>query len=182
VPYYPGPGLGGHCIPIDPFYLTWKAREYGVNTRFIELAGEVNAAMPDYVVSRLIEALNSQRKSLNGSKVLLVGLAYKADVDDIRESPTFVLLDKLHGLGSELSYYDPYVPVIGPTREHVNWQGMRSVVWNEETLRGFDAAVIVTAHRAVDYAQLAAWCDCIVDTRNILNSSAADAGQRVWKA
>src|SRR5438094_1593403 len=123
MPFYPGPGLGGHCIPIDPFYLTWKAREYGHNTRFIELAGEINTAMPDYVVRRLTEALNSQRKPLNGSKILLIGLAYKGDVDDIRESPAFVFLDKLAALGAEVDYYDPYVPVIGPTREHANWRG-----------------------------------------------------------
>jgi len=168
--FYPGPGLGGHCIPIDPFYLTWKARQYGKHTRFIELAGEINTAMPDYVVSRLIEALNARRKSINGSKVLLLGLAYKANVDDTRESPTFVLLDKLRALGAEPAYYDPHVPVIGPTREHADWQGVRSIDWNEATLRAFDAVVIVTAHSNVDYDQLASWCDCIVDTRNVYGS------------
>src|SRR2546430_835020 len=117
MPFYPGPGLGGQCIPIDPFYLTWKARQFGKHTRFIELAGEINTAMPDYVVARLIEALNARRKPINGSKILLLGLAYKANVDDTRESPTFVLLDKLRALGAEPAYYDPHVPVIGPTRE-----------------------------------------------------------------
>src|SRR5438876_9161710 len=116
--FYPGPGLGGHCIPIDPFYLTWKAREYGQNTRFIELAGEVNTAMPEYVVHRVIEALNARRKPANGSRVLALGLAYKADVDDMRESPTFRLLDLLKGRGAEVAYYDPFIPIIGPTREH----------------------------------------------------------------
>ena len=182
MPFYPGPGLGGHCIPIDPFYLAWKAREFGKHTRFIELAGEINTAMPDYVVQRLTEALNANRKSVNGSKVLLVGLAYKADVDDIRESPSFVLLDKLHALGCELSYYDPHVPEIGPTREHLRWRSLRSVEWNEQKIKSFDAAVIVTAHTATDHEQLAAWCPCIIDTRNVLKELRATAGKRVWKA
>ena len=177
MPFYPGPGLGGHCIPIDPFYLTWKAREFGKHTRFIELAGEINTAMPDYVVSRLIEALNATKKSVNGSKVLLVGLAYKADIDDMRESPTFVLMERLSALGAEVSYHDPHIAVIGPTREHSRWQGTRSVEWNEETIRGFDAAIIVTAHREVNYRELAAFCDCIVDTRNVVPGN-----PHVWKA
>jgi UDP-N-acetyl-D-glucosamine dehydrogenase len=179
MPFYPGPGLGGHCIPIDPFYLTWKAREFGKHTRFIELAGEINTAMPEYVVQRLTQALNAKCKSVKGSKVLLVGLAYKPNVDDMRESPTFVLLDKLHALGAELSYYDPHVPEIGPTREHKQWQGVRSIDWNEETVSAFDAAIIATAHAATDHAQLAAWCPCIVDTRNVLLGSNATG---VWKA
>ena len=180
MPFYPGPGLGGHCIPIDPFYLTWKAREFGQHTRFIELAGEINTHMPDYVVQRLTEALNAKRRSVNGSRILLVGLAYKADVDDMRESPTFVLMDKLDALGAEVAYHDPHVPVVGPTREHGRWQGMRSVAWEEGVLRGFDAAVIVTAHAAVDHAGLADWCDCIIDTRNVLK--ARPASGRVWQA
>src|SRR5437016_10135813 len=129
MPFYPGPGLGGHCIPIDPFYLTWKAREYGHNTRFIELAGEINTAMPAYVVNRTIEALNHHRKPLNGSRILIVGLAYKANVDDMRESPAFHLLDLLRARGAETAYYDPHIAVIGPTREHGNWQGFKSVSW-----------------------------------------------------
>jgi UDP-N-acetyl-D-glucosamine dehydrogenase len=181
MPFYPGPGLGGHCIPIDPFYLAWKAREFGKHTRFIELAGEINTSMPDYVVQRLTEALNCQRKPLNGSKILVVGLAYKADVDDIRESPAFVFLDKLAALGAEVAYYDPHVPVIGPTREHPNWRGHSSVEWNEKTIRSFDAAVTVTAHKAVNYNQLATWCNCIVDTRNILKGSAIKR-QGIWEA
>jgi nucleotide sugar dehydrogenase len=115
MPFYPGPGLGGHCIPIDPFYLTWKAREYGQNTKFIELAGEINTAMPQYVVNRLADALNSQRKAINGSKVLIVGLAYKPNVDDERESPSYVLMDLLKHRGAEVAYYDPYVPVVRPS-------------------------------------------------------------------
>jgi UDP-N-acetyl-D-glucosamine dehydrogenase len=168
MPFYPGPGLGGHCIPIDPFYLSWKAREVGKATRFIELAGEINTAMPGYVIQQLIRALNSQAKALNGSKVLLVGLAYKADVDDMRESPTFVLMDNLEELHAKTAYYDPHIPQIGPTREHGVRQGMRSVEWDEQTLRGFDAAVVVTAHSSVDYGQLGEWCPCIIDTRNVM--------------
>lgn len=124
--FYPGPGLGGHCIPIDPFYLTWKAREYGVHTRFIELAGEVNRGMPDYVIHRTMEALNSRGKSVKGSRILLMGLAYKSNVDDMRESPTFALMDGFKRLGAEVSYFDPHVPVVGPTREHMEWAGQNS--------------------------------------------------------
>ncbi|HYV25960.1 MAG TPA: nucleotide sugar dehydrogenase, partial [Candidatus Eisenbacteria bacterium] len=168
MPFYPGPGLGGHCIPIDPFYLTWKAREYGKQTRFIELAGEINTAMPEYVVSRITEALNARQKAVNGSRVLLLGLAYKPDVDDLRESPTFVLMDLLKARGAEVAYYDPHIPVIRPTREHSHWTGIKSVSWNRETVSSFDAVVISTAHRAVNYQELAEWADCIVDSRNAM--------------
>lgn len=181
MPFYPGPGLGGHCIPIDPFYLTWKAREYGQATRFIELAGEVNTAMPDYVVSRVIEALNARRKALNGSRVLIVGLAYKADVDDDRESPSYVLLEKLKGKGAILGYYDPYVPVIRPTREHPQWAGTQSIAWTKESVGAFDCALISTAHKKVDYRQLADWSELIVDTRNAMAGIPAASGQ-VWRA
>ena len=116
--FYPGPGLGGHCIPIDPFYLTWKAREYSQNTRFIELAGEINTAMPMHVINRTAEALNARRKAVNGSRVLVIGLAYKPNVDDERESPSYTLMNLLKERGAEPAYYDPYVPVIRPTREH----------------------------------------------------------------
>src|SRR3954470_18520775 len=126
MPFYPGPGLGGHCIPIDPFYLTWKAREYGKNTRFIELAGEINTAMPEHVVARVAEALNDSAKSVKGSKILLVGLAYKPNVDDERESPSYLLMSLLADRGAEVEYYDPYVPVIKPTREHSRWAGKKS--------------------------------------------------------
>jgi UDP-N-acetyl-D-glucosamine dehydrogenase len=167
-PFYPGPGLGGHCIPIDPFYLTWKAREFGVHTRFIELAGQINRSMPEYVVHRTMVALNGQGKAVKGSRVLLLGLAYKADVDDMRESPTFELLDRFAALGAELSYYDPHIPEIGPTREHAHWQGMRSVDWSERTIRSHDCAVIATHHQAYDLSQLAAWAPLIIDTRNAM--------------
>ena len=167
-PFYPGPGLGGHCIPIDPFYLTWKAREFGVHTRFIELAGQVNRAMPEYVVDRTMRALNDHGKPVKGSRILLLGLAYKADVDDMRESPTFELLDRFAALGATVSYYDPHVPLIGPTREHARWQGTPSQPWSEETIRQQDAVVIATNHRATDLNQLAAWAPLIIDTRNAM--------------
>ena len=181
MPFYPGPGLGGHCIPIDPFYLTWKAREFEKHTRFIELAGEINTAMPDYVVNRVGEALNSRRKPLKGSKVLILGLAYKPDVDDDRESASYRLLDKLRERGADVAYYDPYVPVIGPTREHPHWAGTKSVTWDRDTVAGFDAVVIATAHKAVSYDELAEWAQCIVDTRNTM-ANVARAGGKVWKA
>jgi UDP-N-acetyl-D-glucosamine dehydrogenase len=181
MPFYPGPGLGGHCIPIDPFYLTWKAREYGQNTRFIELAGEVNTAMPEYVVHRVADALNSRRKALNGSKVLIVGLAYKPNVDDHRESPSFVLMDLLHKRGAAVAYYDPYVPAIGPTREHPHWAGTKSVAWNRKTVAGFDLVLIATNHASINYNKLAGWAPLIVDTRNAMVKVQTKPGQ-VWKA
>jgi len=179
--FYPGPGLGGHCIPIDPFYLTWKAREYVQNTRFIELAGEINTAMPEYVVNRAGEALNAQKKAINGSKVLIVGLAYKADVDDDRESPSYVLLNLFQQRGAEVAYYDPYVPVIRPTREHPHWAGMKSVAWNKETLGSYDVVLIATKHASVNYRELGEWSRCIVDTRNAMSGIPLKQGQ-LWKA
>lgn len=170
MPFYPGPGLGGHCIPIDPFYLTWKAREYGQATRFIELAGEINTSMPQHVIHRLSDALNKRRKPLNGSKILIVGLAYKANVDDDRESPAYTLLDMLNNAGAEPAYYDPYVPVIKHTREHPHWAGLRSVDWTCETLASFDAALIVTAHGNINYTELVEWSKLVVDTRNATRS------------
>jgi UDP-N-acetyl-D-glucosamine dehydrogenase len=181
MPFYPGPGLGGHCIPIDPFYLTWKAREYGQSTRFIELAGEINTAMPEYVVHQVIEALNARGKAANGSRVLTIGLAYKADVDDMRESPTFHLLELLKRRGAEAAYYDPYIPVIGPTREHAEWRGVKSVEWDRQTIRSFDVTLISTAHKRVNYQELAEWSDTIVDTRNAMAGVKTKPGQ-VWKA
>lgn len=179
--FYPGPGLGGHCIPIDPFYLTWKAREYGQHTRFIELAGEINTAMPEFVVNRVGEALNVQRKPVNGAKVLVLGLAYKPDVDDDRESPSYTLLDLLKKRGAEVAYYDPHVPVIRPSREHSHWAGTKSVPWTEASIGGYDVALIATNHRVVDYQQLAQWAHCIVDTRNAMATVPTKPGQ-VWKA
>ncbi|HXB58881.1 MAG TPA: nucleotide sugar dehydrogenase [Candidatus Acidoferrales bacterium] len=179
--FYPGPGLGGHCIPIDPFYLTWKAREYSQHTRFIELAGEINTSMPMYVVNRTAEALNARRKAVNGSRVLVVGLAYKPNVDDERESPSYTLMELLKERGAEVAYYDPYVPVIRPTREHAHWTGTRSVEWNQKTVESFDATIIATNHQAINYQELAAWSSCIVDTRNAMSGIKAKEGQ-VWKA
>jgi UDP-N-acetyl-D-glucosamine dehydrogenase len=181
MPFYPGPGLGGHCIPIDPFYLTWKAREYVQSTRFIELAGEINTAMPNYVVTQAAAALNAVRKSVNGSNILILGLAYKADVDDDRESPSYVLMDLFKERGASVSYYDPYVPVIKPTREHPHWAGVKSVGWDAPTLKACDLVVIATKHKAVNYNELAQWASCIVDTRNAMASIKTRAGQ-VFKA
>ncbi len=181
MPFYPGPGLGGHCIPIDPFYLTWKAREYGRNTRFIELAGEVNTSMPEYVVMKVAEALNAHKKPVNGSTVLLLGVAYKPNVDDDRESPSYVLMDLLKRRGARVGYYDPYIPVIKPTREHPHWAGLRSVAWSPEILQSFDLILIATDHGSVDYQELARHARCIVDTRNAM-AGIDTRPEQVWKA
>jgi UDP-N-acetyl-D-glucosamine dehydrogenase len=181
MPFYPGPGLGGHCIPIDPFYLTWKAREYGQHTRFIELAGEINTSMPQYVVNRVADALNDRSKSLKGSKVLVLGIAYKADVDDDRESPSYVLMDLLTKRGVQVSYYDPHIPVIRPSREFGHWAGTKSVSWTKEVIGSFDAVLISTQHAAVNYQELAKYADCIIDARNAMVAIKTKPGQ-VWKA
>ncbi|HKI69356.1 MAG TPA: UDP binding domain-containing protein, partial [Verrucomicrobiae bacterium] len=174
-------GLGGHCIPIDPFYLTWKAREYGQHTRFIELAGEINTAMPEYVVHQVADALNEQQKAVKGSSVLILGLAYKPNVDDERESPSYVLMDLLQRRGASVAYYDPHVPVIRPTREHAHWAGTKSVAWNRQTIGGFDAVLIATNHASIKYEELASWAKCIIDTRNAMCGVSTRPGQ-VWKA
>lgn len=179
--FYPGPGLGGHCIPIDPFYLTWKAREYEQHTRFIELAGEINTAMPDYVVHRIAEALNESQKSIKGSSILVIGLAYKPNVDDERESPSYVLMEKLRVRGAKVAYHDPFVPVIKPTREHQHWAGTESVGWSRDLIRGFDLVLIATNHACVNYQELADWAPVIVDTRNAMAGIATRPGQ-LWKA
>ena len=180
--FTPGPGLGGHCIPIDPFYLTWKAREFQENTRFIELAGEINTHMPQYVVEQTSKALNTHKKAVNGSKILLVGLAYKPNVDDMRESPTFELFHLLEELGADIAYYDPYIPTIPPTREHAHYTGKQSIEWNQATVAGFDAVLISTDHSDIDYAQLAEWSDCIIDTRNAMKSVTPKNGKHIFKA
>ena len=181
--FYPGPGLGGHCIPIDPFYLTWKAREYGVHTRFIELAGEINNSMPHWVVQRTMEALNGRSKSVQGSRILLMGLAYKENVDDMRESPTFDLMDELADLGAEVAYYDPHIPEIIPTREHARWTGTKSVEWTPETIAGFDCILIATNHRVFDLAGLLESAELVVDTRNaIAKAGLTPADGQVVKA
>ncbi len=173
MPFYPGPGLGGHCIPIDPFYLTWKAREYAVPTRFIELAGEVNANAPRAVIEALVEALSArQHKSLNGARVLLLGMAYKKNVDDMRESPSLAILEMLEARGARVEFYDPHIPVIPMTREHAPLAGRTSVKWQRETISAFDAALICTDHDAVDYEALAQWVPLVVDTRNAMRGVA----------
>jgi UDP-N-acetyl-D-glucosamine dehydrogenase len=179
--FTPGPGLGGHCIPIDPFYLTWKAREVEKYTRFIELAGEVNTTMPQYVVDRTLKALNSRKKAINGSSILLIGLAYKPNVDDDRESPTYKLMDLFNGYGAEVSYYDPYVPVIKPSREHAHWAGKKSIEWNKKTIQEFDAVLISTNHSNINYNELADWAELIIDTRNAMNGISSD-DNKIWKA
>ncbi|KKX25753.1 nucleotide sugar dehydrogenase [Rhizobium sp. LC145] len=168
MPFYPGPGLGGHCIPIDPFYLTWKSREFDQPTRFIELAGEINTAMPRHIVSKLAEALDVHRgMALSRSNVLIVGLAYKKNVPDIRESPSLRLIELIEARGGRTSYYDPYVHEIPPTREHADLRGRRSINWNEETIAGFDAVLIATDHDCIDYVSLEKWSPLIIDTRNV---------------
>jgi UDP-N-acetyl-D-glucosamine dehydrogenase len=164
--YQPGPGLGGHCIPIDPFYLTWKAREYGVHTRFIELAGEVNSAMPDYVMAKLSAALNDRYKPLKGSKVLVLGIAYKRNVDDMRESPSVILMEKLRDAGAEVSYSDPHVPVFPETREH--HFDLASVPLTEENIGHFDCLLLATDHDQFDYDLLARKAALVIDTRGRL--------------
>ncbi|WP_430452805.1 nucleotide sugar dehydrogenase [Rhodopirellula europaea] len=180
--FYPGPGLGGHCIPIDPFYLTWKAREFGVHTRFIELAGEINRAMPTHIVRRCADALNQNKKALNGSKVLLVGLAYKPNVDDDRESPSYELLDRLTSQGAEVDYHDPYVPVIRPSREHSHWAGKPSVAWDQATIQNYDLVLISTWHDCLDIHELAQWSKFIVDTRNATAKLPPEQQTKVLKA
>jgi UDP-N-acetyl-D-glucosamine dehydrogenase len=181
MPFYPGPGLGGHCIPIDPFYLTWKAREYGKHTRFIELAGEINTAMPENVVHCVADALNTRNKAVKGSRVLILGLAYKPNVDDERESPSYILMDLLSKRGAKLEYYDPYVPVIKLTREHSHWAGKKSVEWDRTIIESFVVVLIATDHSCVTYQDLAEWAHCIVDTRNAMSGTHVRPG-KVWKA
>jgi len=162
-PYYPGPGLGGHCIPIDPFYLTWKAREYGVHTRFIELAGEINSAMPDYVVNKVILALNEAEKPVKGSRILVLGIAYKKNVDDMRESPSVELMMKLAGLGAEIAYSDPHIPVFPKIRKcHFD---LSSVELAPETLAEYDCVLLATDHDRFDYDMIGRHARLIVDTR-----------------
>lgn len=163
VPYYPGPGLGGHCIPIDPFYLTWKAREYGVNTRFIELAGEVNSSMPDYVISKVAAGLNQQQKSVNGSRILVLGIAYKKNVDDMRESPSVFLMEKLRDLGAVVDYSDPHIAKFPKMREH--HFDLSSVTIDANTIAGYDCILLATDHDKFDYALIKTHAKLIVDSR-----------------
>ena len=162
--FHPGPGLGGHCIPIDPFYLTWKAREFEFQTKFIELAGEINTQMPYYVVQRTMEALNGRKKALNGSRLLVLGAAYKKDVDDLRESPSLRVMALLQRAGAEVTYHDPHVPRVEAT--HGLAGVMRSVPLTEQALSGADAVLILTDHTGIDYAQVVQRAVLVVDTRN----------------
>jgi UDP-N-acetyl-D-glucosamine dehydrogenase len=164
-PYFPGPGLGGHCIPIDPFYLTWKAREYGLHTRFIELAGEINSDMPHWVIGKLADALNDRGRSIKGTKVLVLGIAYKKDVDDMRESPSVELMEILRDKGADLSYSDPHVPVFPTMREHRF--DLRSVALTAETVASFDVVLLATNHKAFDYAMIQQNAKLILDTRGV---------------
>jgi UDP-N-acetyl-D-glucosamine dehydrogenase len=165
VPYYPGPGLGGHCIPIDPFYLTWKAREFGVHTRFIELAGEINHSMPDYVVVKTERALNARSQSLRGSRILILGIAYKKNVDDMRESPSVELIEKLGKLGARVDYADPHIPVFPHIRR--GRYDMKSVPITAASLKKYDAVLLATNHDAFDYKLIAKNAKLIVDTRGV---------------
>lgn len=165
VAYYPGPGLGGHCIPIDPFYLTWKAREYGVHTRFIELAGEINASMPSYVMKKIVMGLNKHKKSINGARILVLGAAYKENVDDMRESPSLVLMDKLQRHGATVEYSDPHVPEIPQMREHAFHFHQKHTVLTPEVVASFDAVVLSTAHKAFDYPMILKNAKLMIDTR-----------------
>ena len=174
-PFYPGPGLGGHCIPIDPFYLSWKARQYGLTTRFIELAGEVNVSMPRYVITRLMECLNEKSKALNGAKVLVLGMAYKKDVDDMRESPSLELIELLKHHGAKVDYNDPHIPVVPMTREHPQFAGMKSVPLTPANLKKYDAVLISTDHTKYDYNAIVKDAKLVIDTRNACKNVKARA-------
>ena len=169
--FYPGPGLGGHCIPIDPYYLSWKAKQSGFDPRFIELAGHINGGMPHYVVDKVAEALNTKRKAINGSKILIAGVAYKRDIDDLRESPALDVMGLLHSRGATITYADPYVPEID-ARE---WSGrvpLKAVNVSRGSFAAYDCIVVVTDHQAFDYTGMVAEADLIVDTRNAIKTSA----------
>jgi UDP-N-acetyl-D-glucosamine dehydrogenase len=163
-PFYPGPGLGGHCIPIDPFYLAWKAKEYDFSTRFIQLAGEINVSMPYYVIEKTVEALNNQKKSLNGSRIMVLGIAYKKDIDDDRESPGYAIMKMLLEKGAVVTYNDPWIPKLQPTRKY-DFQ-MSSTPITPEVLAEMDAMIIVTDHSDYDFAEIAKHSNLIIDTRN----------------
>lgn len=167
VPYWPGPGLGGHCIPIDPFYLTWKAKEFGITTRFIELAGEVNSNMPDWVVSKVQDGLNDQEKSIKGSRILVLGIAYKKNIDDMRESPSVRLMELLQMKGALIDYSDPYLPTFPRMREH--YFDLESIPISAESISAYDCVLIATNHDAFDYELIQKHANLIVDTRGVFN-------------
>ena len=166
--FYPGPGLGGHCIPIDPFYLTWKAKEFGHHTRFIELAGEINHAMPGFVVRRLTEGLNGFGKAMRGAKVMVLGIAYKPDVDDVRETPAAEIVTQLRELGADVTYHDPHVPVFPQMRRYPGDFELRSVPLTEAAVAAADAVLVVTHHAAIDWDLVARSAKIVVDTRNVM--------------
>ena len=168
MPFYPGPGLGGHCIPIDPFYLSWKAHEFNYNCRFIELSAEINSFMTEYVVNKVAEGLNELEKPINKSDILIIGVAYKADVDDDRESASYVIMNKLVNKGALINYYDPYIPQIKSKRDYPEWTGLKSIKWEEKKVKSFDIVVILTNHSKIHWEELARWANCIVDTRNAI--------------
>jgi UDP-N-acetyl-D-glucosamine dehydrogenase len=173
--FYPGPGLGGHCIPIDPFYLTWKAREFDISTRFIELAGQINTAMPRYVIARLAEALDRQTgRGLNGARILLIGMAYKKNVDDTRESPALKLTELMEERGTRVDYHDPHVPEIPHTREHPEFAGRKSVELSAANLANYDAVLIATDHDDVDWPHVVAQSKLVIDTRNVCGKIESD--------
>jgi UDP-N-acetyl-D-glucosamine dehydrogenase len=169
--FYPGPGLGGHCIPIDPYYLSWKAKQSGFDPRFIELAGHINGGMPHYVVDKVAEALNTKRKAINGSKILIAGVAYKRDIDDLRESPALDVMGLLHARGASITYADPYVPEID-AREWSGRIALKAVNVSRGSFGAYDCIVVVTDHKAFDYTGMVAEADLIVDTRNAIKTSA----------
>jgi len=181
MPFYPGPGLGGHCIPIDPFYLTWKAHEYDCPTRFIEIAGEINTSMPFYVVQELMNALNEQGKALKNSRILLMGLAYKKDVGDYRESPSLKLLEILNGKAKSVDYHDPFIPVLGETRDYGEFAGIRNVELTPESIASYDAVLIATDHSSIDYDELVRHARLVVDTRNATRN-VREGRERIYKA
>ncbi|HLA83883.1 MAG TPA: nucleotide sugar dehydrogenase [Thermoguttaceae bacterium] len=178
--FYPGPGLGGHCIPIDPFYLSWVARKYGMTTRFIELAGEINTSMPDYVVRRVIDSLNEQGKPLNGSKICVLGVAYKKDVDDDRESPSFALMKMLRDGGAKISYHDPHISAIRKSRHH-DFSGLKSETLTPEFLAGLDCVLVATDHSSVDYDSVVRHAPLVVDSRNA-TKNVAKGREKIRKA
>src|ERR1039458_2304563 len=182
MPFYPGPGLGGHCIPIDPFYLTWKAKEYEVSTRFIELAGEINISMPHYVIGKLEEALDHRfKKSLGSARILVIGIAYKKNVADIRESPSLKIIELLEKRGAKVDFHDPHVAMIPSTREYLHLEGRVSVALDEKTISSYDVLVVSTDHDAIDYALITKYGRLLIDTRNVF-SRLGLSGTNVVKA
>ena len=179
MPFYPGPGLGGHCIPLDPFYLSWKAAEYGIWTRFIELAGEINTDMPQYVVDKTVAALNEDGKSIKGAKVLVLGLSYKEDIDDDRESPSYEIIELLRDRGADVAYCDPFFPVARPGRKHDI--RLRSVDCSPDGFAGYDAVVLSTGHKQFRNPALYAKTQLVIDTRNAVKLPEGATG-RVVKA